>query len=142
MNTSGDIIMVAPCGIYCGDCAAHKVKDVPALQGALTRVGWNGVVCPGCRTLKGSCQFVEGTCETYSCAAEQGLDFCFECTEFPCEKLNPAVDRADILPHNTKLFALCYIRQHGVDAWKEKAPEVKQRYFRGKMKIGKGPQVE
>ena len=46
------------------------------------------------------------------------------------------------LPHNIKLFALCYIKQHGVDAWKNKTAEVKQRYFRGKMIIGKGPQLE
>jgi hypothetical protein len=142
MNKSDDITMVAPCGTYCGDCAAHKVKDVPALQGALTKVGWNGVVCPGCRTLKGGCQFVDGICETYSCATGRGLTFCFECPEFPCGMLNPAADRADVLPHNIKLFALCYIKQHGADKWKEKTPEIKQKYFRGKMKIGKGPQLE
>lgn len=139
---SGDITMVAPCGTYCGDCAAHKVKDVPSLKEPLTRVGWNGAICEGCRALKGCCQFVNGTCETYSCVAGRGLDFCFECPEFPCEKLNPAADRADVLPHNIKLFALCYIKQHGVDKWKEITPEIKQKYFRGDMKIGKGPQLE
>jgi len=56
--------------------------------------------------------------------------------------LNPAADRAGELPHNIKLFALCYIRRHGVDKWKNKTAEVKQAYFRGKMVIGKGPQME
>jgi hypothetical protein len=143
METKDDITLVAPCGLDCGDCPAYKVKDDPALREMLTaRVGWDGTPCPGCRPISGDCQFVEGTCETYACITKRGHDFCFECREFPCAKLNPAADRADFLPHNIKLFALCYIKQHGADKWKEMTAEVKRRYFQGKMVIGKGPQVE
>ena len=143
METKDDITLVAPCGGYCGDCPAYKVKDDPSWREMLTKkFNWNGIPCQGCRPLKGRCQFVEGTCETYACISKRGHDFCFECAEFPCAKLNPATDKAGDLPHNIKLFALCYIKQHGVDKWKEKTAEVKQRYFRGKMEIGKGPQME
>jgi hypothetical protein len=143
MKKTDDITLVSPCGGYCGDCPAYKVKDDPSLKEVLVKkFSWNGVPCQGCRPLKGRCQFVNGTCETYACINKRGHDFCFECAEFPCEKFNPAADKADVLPHNIKLFALCYIKQHGVDKWKEKTPEVKQRYFRGKMVIGKGPQLE
>lgn len=143
METKGDITLVAPCGGYCGDCPAYKVKDDPSWGKTLReRVNWNGIPCPGCRPSKGRVQFVEGICETYACISGRGHDFCFECAEFPCQKLNPAADRAGELPHNIKLFALCYIRQHGVDKWKEKTAQVKQIYFRGRMAIGRGPQME
>jgi len=143
MQTRADITLVSPCGGYCGDCPAYKVKDDPSLKDMLVkRVNWNGVPCEGCRPLKGRCQFVEGVCETYACISKRGHDFCFECTEFPCAKFNPAADKADVLPHNIKLFALCHIQRHGVDSWKKKAPAVKLTYFRGKMMIGKGPQLE
>ncbi len=142
MEKKDDITMVSPCGGYCGDCLAYKVKDNPSLEERLKVVNWNGIPCPGCRPSKGKVQFVDGTCETYACAEKQGVDFCFECKEFPCAKFNPAADKANILPHNIKLFALCFIRQHGVEEWKKKTSEVKQIYFHGKMEIGKGPQME
>jgi hypothetical protein len=142
MEKKDDITLVAPCGAYCGDCPAYQVKDDPSLREVLIKkVGWNGVPCPGCRQGKGKHQFVDGTCATYACATERGHDFCFECSEFPCAKLYPAADKSNVVPHNIKMFALCYIKQHGVAKWKEKEPEVKQKYFRGKMVIGKGPQL-
>lgn len=143
METKDDITLVAPCGGYCGDCPAYKVKDDSSLGKILAeKVNWDGIPCPGCRPSKGKVQFVEGTCETYACISRHGHDFCFECAEFPCQRLNPAADRAADLPHNIKLFALSYIRQHGVEKWKKKTAEVKQIYFRGRMVIGKGPRLD
>ena len=142
METKDDITLVSPCGGYCGDCPAYKVKDDPSWAEALKKFNWNGIACEGCRPLKGQCQFVDGTCETYACISGRGHDFCYECADFPCSKFNPAADKADILPHNIKLFALLYIKKHGADKWKAKTSEVKQRYFLGKMAIGKGPQME
>ncbi|WP_353740044.1 DUF3795 domain-containing protein [Desulfoscipio gibsoniae] len=81
-------------------------------------------------------------CATYACVTGRGLDFCFECPEFPCAKLNPAADRADVLPHNIKLFNLCCIEKQGLAKFLEKLPEIRQRYYQGKMIIGKGPQLE
>jgi hypothetical protein len=143
MKTKDDITLVAPCGMHCGACPMYKVKDDPSLKEMLVkRVNWNGVPCPGCRPAKGMNQFIEGTCATYACTTGRGLDFCFECGEFPCARLNPAADRADVLPHNLKIFNLTFIRQHGVAEYIKKEPEIKQRYYRGKMVIGKGPQLE
>jgi hypothetical protein len=141
MKKSEGIALVAPCGIYCGDCAAYRVKDDPTLKGALAGVKWNGVPCPGCRQAHGSCQFVDGTCRTYDCIEARGHDFCFECVEFPCAKLNPAADRANVLPHNLKVFNLCTIKHQGIAKFLEKAVDIKQRYYRGTMEIGKGPRL-
>ena len=38
--------------------------------------------CEGCRS--GECKFPG--CEIAPCIKEKGFDFCFECSEFPCEK--------------------------------------------------------
>jgi hypothetical protein len=148
MKTTGDITLVAPCGIYCGDCGAYRVQADPSLGEAVKerlrelQINWNGVPCPGCRPVEGKCQVVDGTCATYACATGHKVDFCFECPEFPCAKLNPAADRAASLPHNFKVFSLCCIKHQGLARYLERIPEIRQRYYTGKMVIGKGPQTE
>ncbi len=144
MEANENITLVAPCGIYCGDCPAYLANANPALLEHLVAKGFKRekFPCAGCRPLKGNCPAIESTCETYTCAAKHEINFCFECPEFPCAKLNPAADRADILPHNLKTFNLCYIQNQGLDKWLEKASEIKQRYYRGIMEIGRGPQLK
>lgn len=144
MKKTDEITLVAPCGMYCAECECHKAKDNPALLEYLVSKGLKRekLPCPGCRPLKGNCPAIGCTCETYACVTGRDNDFCFECPEFPCTKLLPAADRANILPHNMKVFNLCFIKQQGLDKWLEKAPEIKQRYYQGKMVIGKGPQLD
>ncbi len=135
---------VAPCGIHCVECEPFLAKNDLALLEALVARGIrrDRLPCPGCRPVKGLCPVLEGTCETYSCVTGRSLDFCYECPDFPCDRLNPAADRADILPHNLKVFNLCYIQKHGLGEFLKKAPDIKRRYYSGKMAIGKGPQVK
>lgn len=143
MRESDEFILTAPCGIYCGECEAHKAKDDPVSMERMKQVLKTEMLpCPGCRTVKGNCPAIAGTCETYACAVEHAVDFCFECGEFPCARLNPAADRAERLPHNIKVFSLCTIQNQGLAKLVEKYPEIKQRYFQGKMAIGRGPQLE
>ena len=40
--------------------------------------------CPGCR--KGICKYPN--CGVINCYKEKGVDFCFQCPEFPCENTN------------------------------------------------------
>ncbi len=143
MIQAHDVALIAPCGIYCGSCPMYKVKDDPSLGEMLKkRINWNGVPCPSCRASKGKNQFYERTCATFACIAAKGVDFCYECAEFPCAKLNPAADRADVLPHNLKIFNLSFIKQQGTGKFLEKESEIKALYYRGKMVLGKGPQLE
>ncbi|MBP2643801.1 MAG: hypothetical protein H6Q67_1688 [Firmicutes bacterium] len=140
--TKGNVL-AAPCGLYCGECSAYKAKDNPVLLNALVEKGIERekLPCLGCRQGKGECPAINCECETYKCVENRDIDFCFECTEFPCSRLNPSVDKATALPHNIKIYNLCYIKQHGVTKWLEKASEIQERYFKGKMIIGKGPQL-
>ncbi|PKN74910.1 MAG: hypothetical protein CVU49_05505 [Candidatus Cloacimonetes bacterium HGW-Cloacimonetes-2] len=143
MTTNEDIKLVSPCGIYCGDCAVYRVKDNPALIPALLSNGLteDQFPCPGCRAVEGMCPHLEGRCENFICATNHEVQMCFECGEFPCEKLHPAADRANSLPHNMKMYSQCYIKRYGVKAWIEHLPQIKLRYFTGKISFGKGPQL-
>jgi hypothetical protein len=136
-------LMVAPCGIDCGQCECHTAKDNPALMDYLISVGIpkDRLPCDGCRAIKGACPVLEVTCDTYQCISERGRTFCYECEDFPCSRLNPASDRAAQLPHNTKVFNLCYIQKQGLDKFLKNSADIKNRYFKGKMIVGKGPQI-
>lgn len=162
MSTTDESNLVAPCGLHCGRCVSYRAKDDLAIMEFMVSVGVNRdkLPCSGCRQMEGKCLFVgltketwpnglpTGPCETYTCAVEHGVDFCFECREFPCVKLHPCADMADIAPQNMKVFNLCYIKHHGLkeflkeDSEKEFPGLFYQRYFFGKLVTGKGPQIE
>jgi len=143
-KSSEEYRLTGPCGTYCGDCECYKAKDNPKLLEYLVTKGLRAdrLPCPGCRPLDGNCPAVGGVCETYTCVQEHGVEFCYECAEFPCARLNPAADRANVLPHNMKLFNLCCIQRHGLERFVQEFPDIRKKYFQGRMMIGKGPQLE
>jgi hypothetical protein len=103
---------LAPCGLHCGKCFAYidsdiknhssrlkeslgnfdtyaerfvdllnepvfnKYKDFKELLDYFTKAD-----CKGCR--KENCKLFKD-CKVRSCSEEKGVDFCFECPEFPC----------------------------------------------------------
>ena len=66
---------------------------------------------------------------------------CSECSDFPCTRLCPSANRADVLPHNLKVFNLCTIKRVGVEGFVKISGDVERRYFKGTMEIGKGPRL-
>jgi hypothetical protein len=135
--------LVAPCGIDCGVCELYIAGSRPELAAILASKGIprEKLPCKGCRNINGECPVIAGQCETFACVGERGVEFCFQCAQFPCEKLAPAADRADVLPHNTKVFNLCVIRRDGVAGFVRASVDAKKRYYQGKMVIGRGPQL-
>jgi hypothetical protein len=133
--------LIAPCGLDCGICELYLSRDEEQLMDALISKGISKEVlpCDGCRAIEGRCPAIHDKCATFQCANENRISFCSECNDFPCMKLAPAADRAEVLPHNTKLFNLCVIQSCGVEKLIEQALEIKQSYYKGKMKIGEGP---
>ena len=104
---------LAPCGLSCRKCFAFKdgsigklsrslherlgnfdvyaerfsaflpaFKDYPAFKRLLVYLA--SADCEGCR--KGSCKWPD--CGVQACYRNMGVDFCFECHEFPCDKTN------------------------------------------------------
>ncbi len=143
-DTKGEIRMTGPCGIDCSICELHLAGKDEGLKKYLVSRGIpeQSLPCPGCRDLKGACPVIKSVCETYKCSAKKGVDFCFECGDFPCEKLNPAKDGADLLPHNLKMYNLACIKNRGVTEFKKRSGEIKKLYFQGKMRIGSGPGLQ
>jgi hypothetical protein len=143
MSTPERIHLVAPCGIDCGACELYLCKDNQQLFAYLVSKGISQekLPCVGCRDLKGNCPVIGSQCASYACVTKKNVDFCFQCSDFPCSKLHPSADRADVLPHNLKVFNLCTIQRDGVEGFLERSPEIKRTYYKGKMEIGNGPQI-
>ena len=135
--------LVAPCGIDCGICELYICQNIPQLYDALIAKGIpeNKIPCEGCRKNKGNCPVHPEPCETYNCVNMKNVDFCYECKDFPCGYLNPAADRAEVLPHNLKVFNLMKIERAGIDNFIASSQEIKNKYYNGKMLIGKGPEI-
>jgi hypothetical protein len=60
--------------------AAPVLQDYPTFKAILDHLA--GGECIGCRD--GAVCFE--SCVALSCCKEKGIDFCFQCDEFPCEK--------------------------------------------------------
>jgi len=92
-------------------------------------------LCLGCRPAQGRIPGVgEGpVCDTYACAVDdKKVEFCYECDGFPCLKLAPCADRAQEIPHNTKVYQLVLLQKEGIDTWLQGYPGRIRNYRRGK----------
>ncbi len=143
MKPEDRLAMVAACGIDCGNCNLYLAGDNRDFFEALKKRGIpeEKLPCPGCRKAEGHCPVIGEQCATYQGVADKGVRFCHECGDFPCGKLNPASDRAQVLPHNLKVFNLCSIRARGLERFVEESGAIEAKYFKGKMEIGKGPRL-
>ena len=142
MNSVTKRSLTAPCGLDCFNCEIYEknITEEMKEQFALKiKKDPEEVPCSGCR-LENGCRHLGQPCETLKCIKDKGLEFCFECEEFPCVKLQPAREGSDRYPHNFKLFNLCRIKAAGVEKWaEEEAKLIRQRYYLGKFIPGRGP---
>ncbi|MBI5606896.1 MAG: DUF3795 domain-containing protein [Deltaproteobacteria bacterium] len=133
--------MTAPCGLDCFNCPVYIAQENPDLRQKIAGnlgIAEEKAVCQGCRAHNGTIPFLNMVepCQVYRCIDKKGLDFCGDCSDFPCDHLHPYADRASQVPHNTKVFNLCLIKKMGVESWgKTKAKSVKDTYFKGKFKL-------
>ncbi|MEA2101521.1 MAG: DUF3795 domain-containing protein [Thermodesulfobacteriota bacterium] len=134
-------VMTAPCGLDCFNCPMYHAFLDEGMREKIAghmHIPKEKAACRGCRNEKGIIGFMgmKDPCPVYQCTKDKGLAFCFECKDFPCDHLHPYADKAKVLPHNTKVFNLCLIKRMGIDAWaREKAEEVKKRYFKDSFRL-------
>ncbi|MFW5753747.1 MAG: DUF3795 domain-containing protein, partial [Marinilabiliaceae bacterium] len=99
------------------------------------------IECTGCRNIKGDCQILRnygfsGLCKIYQCVENKNVEFCSDCSEFPCDLLQPLAHGADKFPHNLKVFNLCMIQKMGLENWaKNKSKETFERYYNDTLDI-------
>ena len=106
----------APCGIYCHVCPGRKAYN-----------------CKGCREHEGKIKDFP-VCKTYKCVTQKGYKFCYECEDFPCEKLQPILNFEIFHPHNSKVYNLVMIKKHGIVEWNKMVEEKTNLYYEGKKK--------
>ena len=146
MSTEEKLEMVSPCGYCCLSCPAYEdstCTDKVAMDKEAKRANIGGYEldmssndlkgwCSGCRQKKGSPHF-DSLCPTYDCCVnEKGLDFCYECQDFPCLKLVPVSDSAEVRRHNTKIYNLLMLKKLGLDKYIEESGQLLTLWVRGK----------
>ncbi len=96
------------CGLYCGAC--------PNLLGA--KAGLEQNVCFGCKSDINPewCS----NCGLKACAQEKGLDFCYQCDEYPCAKLEAFKNSQEYPYHQEVYDYMRIIAQEGSASWLEK----------------------
>jgi len=137
--------LISPCGLYCGACPLYLARTDEGLRKRIAEgqgiSEGKVVLCAGCRPMQGRVAFdwAKSGCDTYDCAiGDKKVEFCYECDDFPCLKLAPCADRAQELPHNTKVYHLLLLQKEGIDAFIKKYPNLMRQYRRGKKTIPGG----
>ncbi len=106
------------CGLYCGACHALRATEEGRVEEQAKAWGRDPeeVMCHGCKSdvLSGYCR----TCGIKACAVERHVEFCFECTEYPCERL--IAFRDDEWPHHSAVTRnLAELERLGLAQWLE-----------------------
>ncbi len=106
------------CGLYCGSCEtfrAWKEKDAALLMKEAAESGRpiEDIRCDGCKSAE--VIFWCSRCRIKECAEGKGLEFCFECRDFPCGVLLEFEGSAE--HHEGVIQELKRIREVGVDDW-------------------------
>ena len=138
MSSEEERTLIAPCGLYCGGCRRYQARTDKALRKQIAEQQGVPVeevfVCAGCRPMRGRVRIAGGepVCDTYACALNKKVEFCYQCEDFPCLKLAPCADRAREIPHNTKVYNLILLQKLGIDAWLDRYESLLRQYRKGK----------
>jgi hypothetical protein len=118
--------VVAVCGLNCAKCdvylAGHGNEKLRGeiVQWLLERgskpeeIKPEEITCGGCRSPLNI--HWSPDCELLSCAKQKGYQYCFECTHFPCEKLQKfsSDGRAH---HKRTVENMRRMKEIGLEAW-------------------------
>ncbi len=104
------------CGLYCGACPvslANQAGDLAPLAAAWGR-SVAELQCGGCKS--GERAVFCADCEFVTCAEARGVEFCFECDDYPCPRL-VAFSRDEHPHHHIVLHNLEALAAQGLEAW-------------------------
>jgi hypothetical protein len=120
--------LVGICGIYCGTCPSYlafQENDIAELERRSQELGYTieELRCEGCLSDKLMPSCIECRHGFRQCAREHGATWCFECADFPCQRLEDFknVHIVDGISHHEHLVAeLQYLKDNGLEAGLEK----------------------
>ena len=113
-----DIRCAAVCGLFCPSCSIFigTREDPERLKVMAKRLNRSveELQCHGCRSEK-RCFYCDTMCTIAKCAAEKGVTFCGECTEYPCKDLKQFKTE---MPHRIELWKTHQrIKEVGYEKW-------------------------
>jgi len=97
-----DYPQFAACGLNCGLCPRYYTEGSSR--------------CPGCAG-EGFSE-VHPSCGILSCSQRKGLEYCFECEEFPCKKFDKWGDTDSFITHKNYLANMQKAKENGIDTYK------------------------
>lgn len=107
--------LIAPCGMNCNVCSNHL-----ALVNDTKAKGVKLPYCTGCRPRNKQCAFVKKKCDK---VLKHHVEFCYECTEFPCERITKLAKGYESRYRMSMVNNLQYIQEHGITAFLESERE-------------------
>ena len=107
--------LIAPCGMNCGICSGYL-----ALKYDVKSKGIRMPYCAGCRPRDKKCAFLKKGCDLL---LNGQVQYCYECQEFPCERLSHIDKRYRDRYRMSMIENLEYIRENGSIRFLEKEEE-------------------
>jgi len=112
------------CGLYCGACfimTAYRQNRTDCLPDDwVSPIHDKEIKCYGCKSelVFENCR----GCGIRKCAQIKKLEFCIQCSEFPCEKFNH-LKKLNLAHHNVAIHSLEIIEKIGVQEWLKQQKE-------------------
>lgn len=107
--------LIAPCGMNCAVCSGYL-----AFKNDVKSKGIRMPYCKGCRPRDKKCAFLKKGCELL---LSKKVEFCYECKDFPCEKLNRIDKRYQTFFRMSPIGNLELIKENGLSKFLEKQEE-------------------
>ncbi len=117
--------LVGICGLYCGTCPsyiANRENNVAELEkrSRELNIPVEDTRCQGCQSDRVMSLCVDCHTGFRRCAREHEVTWCFECSDFPCERLRNFRDIhiVDGVSHHARVIEdLQYMKEHGIEQW-------------------------
>jgi len=98
--------LIAPCGMNCTICSGYL-----ALKHDVKSKGIRMPYCKGCRPRDKKCAFLKKKCKLL---LNNKVEFCYECKDFPCERLKHIDKRYQTFFQMSLIDNLEFIKKNGI----------------------------
>ena len=107
--------LIAPCGMNCGICSGYL-----AYKYDVKSKGIRMPYCAGCRPRDKKCAFLKKGCNLL---LNSQVEYCYECDDFPCERLQHIDNRYHTLFRMSVIENLKCIKENGIGLFLKKEEE-------------------
>lgn len=109
---------VTPCGLDCSTCPIRLRTKEELDYWREQSVDPDKIRCDGCRSDRTGHHWSPDCKILQCCVYERHLEFCAQCTDFPCSLLEEWIDNYE--HHEQAVQRLHDMKETGIDAWLKK----------------------